>query len=114
MSIESLKSGVYVYMDNLPVTGIVSLTADETVKEKEIREFFTDKPWKVIPYGKVYRIKIELLGKDLLYLGEKFNLRIERDSQVSVYKDCYIKSLNNSFTDGKLITKAEIISFERE
>lgn len=114
MSIESLKYDVYVYMESYPVTGIVSLNTQKAVKEKEAREIFSDKPWKVIPYEKLYKITIELLGKDLPGLSENFTLRIERGLKTYIYKNCFIKSLNKCFDDGNLKTKAEIISFERE
>ncbi len=114
MSLESLKSDVYVYFESYPVTGIVSLNIQDVVKEKDAAEIFSDKPWKIIPYNKAYKITIELLGKNLPGLYESFTLRIERGLNTYIYKNCFIKNLSKCFDDGKLKTKAEIISFERE
>ncbi len=114
MSLESLKSDVYVYFESYPVTGIVSLNTEKVVKEKEVRGILSDKPRKVIVYNKAYKISIELLGKELPYLSEDFTLRIERGYNTVIYNNCFIKTLNKSYTDGKLRIKAEIISFEKE
>jgi hypothetical protein len=114
MNLESLKSDVYVYIESYPVTGIVALNTQKVAKEKEVRGILSDKPQKIITYNKAYKISIELLGKDLPNLSENFTMRIERGLNNYIYKKCFIKSLNRSFTDGKLKTKAEIISFEKE
>ncbi len=114
MSVESLKTDAMVYIGTIPAEGITSLEIEENQNVKPLREICSDKVIYILPKRKSYIIKIEMLGSTLTGLEPGFSVVVERDGESYEYKNCCYKSLRKSISNGKLRTKAEITSTEKE
>lgn len=112
--IVPIKNDLNVYINNAPVSGLVSIEIEESIKENCAYEIFSDKPWAVNTSSRKYIINLEYYAVEPAYTGEKFILVIEQAHGSETYTGCYVKSYSKSFLNGKQTVKQKIIAGDKE
>jgi hypothetical protein len=114
MSAVSLKSDLNVYIGNEIIPGLISVNTEEIVSEDYAREILSAEAWDIVSTAVNYNITLKFFGEKPLIYGKGFTLTVERNNARTVYKNCLVKSVSDSYENGKLSTRIQIISSEKE
>lgn len=114
MTVNSVKSDINVYVNGVVLTGLVKAEVSDVNDYKEAYEFLSDEAYAVCSNRKGYLITLCFYGKKPMPFGEYFTLTVENNNILTVYNNCNIKSLINSYTNGRESYEIKIFSTEKE
>ncbi len=114
MTAVPIKTDLNVYINGIILAGLTDVKIGETREVKEAYEFLSDEAWAVIASYKKYLITLSFIGKKPVALSGNFSVAIESGNTSTVYNNCCVKSVNESYSNGKFTAEVKITSSEKE